>query len=173
MIEIRIHGRGGQGAVTTATLLAKAAGYDGKYSQAFGAFGPERRGAPVKAFCRIDNKPVTIRSQIYNPDYIILLDSSLVDLPEIEEGAKSNTLFILNSPKDFSINGKKTMTFDATKLALEILGKNIVNTAILGVFSKITRLVSLEGISKAIEEIFTGKIRELNLKIIRRAYEEA
>ncbi len=96
MIEVRIHGRGGQGAVTAVTLLAKAAGVEDKYSQAFPAFGPERRGAPVKAFCRISENPITTREQVYNPDYIIVLDPSLLFLPEIVEGIKPSSVVIIN-----------------------------------------------------------------------------
>jgi len=88
MVEIRFHGRGGQGAVTAASVLARAAGFDDKYAQGFPAFGVERRGAPVKAFCRISDKPINTRSQIYSPDIIIVLDQSLMHLPEITEGLK-------------------------------------------------------------------------------------
>ncbi len=172
MLEVRAHGRGGQGAVTLVTLLAKAAGYDGKYSQAFPAFGPERRGAPVKAFCRISDNPITLRSQVYNPDYVIVLDSTLLDLPQITEGLKEDSVVIVNSGKKVKA-GKKTISFDATTLALKILGKDIVNTAMLGVFSKVTKLVKLESVQKAIEEVFggKGKVADLNKELIKEAFE--
>jgi len=170
MIEIRFHGRGGQGAVTAASLLAKASGLDGKYTQAFPAFGVERRGAPVKAFCRISEKPITLRSHVYSPDYIVVLDDSLLDLPEITEGLKEESVAIINTNKSVSLK-YKTYTYDATSLALEILGKNIVNTAMLGVFAKVTNLVSITSVEKAIDENFPEKLSELNKTLVRKAYE--
>jgi len=124
MIEIRIHGRGGQGAVTAATILAKAAGYDDKYSQGFPAFGTERRGAPVRAFCRISRLPVSIRSQVYEPDHVIVLDSTLLGLPEVKEGLKRDSLAVINSKKQENLECK-TASYDATSPALEVLGKHI------------------------------------------------
>jgi len=170
MIEIRIHGRGGQGAVTFATLLAKAVGYGGKWSQAFSAFGPERRGAPVKAFCRIDNNQIMIRSQVYNPDYVIILDPSLAELPEVSDGLKPESVIIINSPKRAFKLKNKTHLYNATNLALRVLGKDIVNTVMLGFFAKITKLVEVQDILKALDEIFKGKILELNKELVKQAY---
>jgi pyruvate ferredoxin oxidoreductase gamma subunit len=170
IIEIRFHGRGGQGAVTSAELLAKAAGLDNKYSQAFPAFGPERRGAPVRAFCRISEKPITTRSQVYNPDHVVVLDSSLVDLPEVAEGLKPETKIMINSKNPEKVGGKKTETFNATKLALELLGKNIVNTAMLGAFAKMTGLLTVDSIKKAIEGRFPGKVAEANKQLVEEAF---
>jgi pyruvate ferredoxin oxidoreductase gamma subunit len=169
MIEIRGHGRGGMGTITMMELLAKAAGYDNKYAQAFPSFGPERRGAPVKAFCRIDDFPITIRSQIYEPDYVIVLDPSLLNLPDVLEGLKKDSVLIINNEKSVELK-QKTYVYDATSLALKILGKDIVNTAMLGVFVKITGLVSLESVLKALGERFGGKIFELNKKLVTEAY---
>ncbi len=171
MIEIRFHGRGGQGAVTAAEMLARAAGYDGKYVQAFPSFGPERRGAPVRAFCRIDSKPITIRSQVYEPDYLIVLEPSLLDI-DVKDGMKKDSVIVINSDSRISdVGGRKAYSFDATKLALNTIGKDIVNTAILGSFAKATKLVSLESLLKAIAEKFPGKLGELNSKMVREAYE--
>jgi pyruvate ferredoxin oxidoreductase gamma subunit len=170
MIEIRIHGRGGQGAVTFAELLAKAAGLEGKWVQAFPAFGVERRGAPVKAFCRIDSKPITIRSQIYAPDWIVLLDSGLLDNSEVREGLKESTKFVING--NCSMEGYESRTIDATDLALKILGKPIVNTAMLGAFAKVSGLVELGSIFKALEENFSGKELELNRQLVQEAYQK-
>ena len=169
MIEIRIHGRGGQGAVTAAYLLAKAAGLDGKYTQAFPAFGVERRGAPIKSFCRISDKPITLRSQVYSPDYIIVLDPTLMDLPEISEGLNSNSVAVVNT-KEHQVLDQKTYSYNATSLALEVMGKNIVNTAMLGVFSKATGLVSIKSIEKTLEENFPSKLAGLNRTLVRKAY---
>ena len=171
MIEIRTHGRGGQGAVTAMEILAKAAGLDSKYAQAFPSFGVERRGAPVKAFCRISDQPITIRSQVYEPDYVIILDPSLLELPEIKEGLKENSLIVINSNQkpDFT---QKSHNYDATSLALEILGRDIVNTALLGVFARVTGTVSLESLLKIMDERFSGKVAELNKQLVERAYNE-
>jgi len=170
MIEVLIYGRGGQGVVTSAEILAKAAGLDNKFSQAFPSFGPERRGAPVRAFCRIDDQPITIRSHVYKPDYVIVLDSGLMELPEISDVLKQSSMVIVNSEKP--ISGGETKTYNATKLALEIIGKPIVNTAMLGIFAKTTGLVSLESLKKAIEERFTGKLRESNKKLVEEVYNQ-
>ncbi|MCJ7816484.1 MAG: pyruvate ferredoxin oxidoreductase subunit gamma [Candidatus Aenigmarchaeota archaeon] len=171
MIEIRFHGRGGQGAVTAASVLARAAGFDDKYAQGFPAFGVERRGAPVKAFCRISEKQINTRSQIYNPDYVIVLDQSLMHLPEITDGLKPESVIIVNGKQEGNPTLKqKAYFYDATSLALRILGKDIVNTAMLGVFAKKTRLVSLDSILKAVGENFSGKILELNTQLVKEAY---
>ncbi|MEM5812335.1 MAG: pyruvate ferredoxin oxidoreductase subunit gamma [Candidatus Aenigmatarchaeota archaeon] len=170
MIEIRFHGRGGQGAVTAAAILARAAGFDDKYAQGFPAFGVERRGAPVKAFCRISENPINTRSQIYSPDYVVVLDQSLMNVPEITEGLKKESVIIVNGKEEKTTLKYKTHYFDATALALKVLGRDIVNTAMLGVFAKKTGLVSLDSILKAVGEAFSGKSLELNIKLVKEAY---
>ncbi len=171
MIEIRFHGRGGQGAVTAAEVLARAAGHDGKYVQAFPSFGAERRGAPVRAFCRIDGRPITIRSQVYEPDYLVVLEQSLLGI-DVKDGMKRDSVVVINSDRRISdVEGRKAYSFDATGLALKTIGKDIVNTAILGAFAKATKLVSLESLLKAVAEKFPGKLGELNSKMVRDAYE--
>ena len=170
MIEIRFHGRGGQGAVTAAAILARAAGFDDKYAQGFPAFGVERRGAPVKAFCRISDKLINTRSQIYNPDYIVVLDESLLHLPEIADGLKPESVIIVNGQQMKTSFKQKVYFYDATSLALKILGKDIVNTAMLGIFVKETKLVSLGSILKAVGENFSGKILDLNTQLVKEAY---
>ncbi|MCK4496792.1 MAG: pyruvate ferredoxin oxidoreductase subunit gamma [Candidatus Aenigmarchaeota archaeon] len=172
MIEIRFHGRGGQGAVTAAALLAKAAGYDNKFSQGFPAFGVERRGAPVKAFTRIYDQPITIRSQVYKPDYIVILDPSLAGLPEVKEGLKPESVIVINAKEVNPGFEQKTHFYDATSLALKILGRDIVNTAMLGVFAKATKLVSMESVQRAIDDTFGGKVGELNKGLVKQAYDE-
>ena len=172
MIEVRIHGRGGQGAVTAVTLLAKAVGEEDKFSQAFPAFGPERRGAPVRAFCRISDRKIHTREQVYSPDYVIVLDSSLLFLPEITEGLKPSSVVIVNSSKKegFELDNE-VHYFDATSLALDVLKRDIVNTAMLGVFAKVTGQVRLESILKALEDVFPPKLLEPNKEIVSKAYE--
>ncbi|MBI5252994.1 MAG: pyruvate ferredoxin oxidoreductase subunit gamma [Euryarchaeota archaeon] len=180
MREIRFHGRGGQGAVTAAELLAVAAFYDGKYSQAFPFFGVERRGAPVTAFARIDDKFIRIRSQIYEPDYIIVQDASLLDAVNVSEGLKQNGEIIINTEKTAAeIRPKlklkkeaKVYTVNATKVALDVLGVPIVNTAMLGALACATKEVTLDSIKKAIEKRFPEKLAVKNIKAVEEAYRQ-
>lgn len=175
MIEIRIHGRGGQGAVTTASLLAIAAFHDNKYSQAFPSFGPERGGSPVIALARIDDKEINLRSNVYEPDILIVLDASLVKDVDVTKGLKKNGIIIINTKKKKKIKNFKTYSVDATSIALKIIGKPIVNTALLGAFSKITGIISLNAFEKAIEEYFKNK-KELidpNKELIKNVYEKS
>ena len=175
MIEIRVHGRGGQGAVTTASLLAIAAFHDNKFSQAFPSFGPERGGSPVTALARIDDKEINLRSNVYEPDILIVLDPTLVKYAETIDGLKKKGIVIINSQKNIKIKNFKTYSVDATSLALKILGNPIVNTALLGAFSKITKIISLNAFEKAIEEYFQNKMDmiEPNKKLIKNVYEKS
>jgi len=172
MIEIRFHGRGGQGAVTAAEILAKAAFEDGKYSQAFPFFGVERRGAPVMAFARIDDKPIKIRYQIQNPDYVVVLDDGLLDVVDVFSGIKENGKVIINTNKERDTGNKEVYNIDATGIALENLGVPIVNTVMLGSFSKKSGEVSLDSILKVIGDTFPGKIGEKNSVAATIAYEQ-
>jgi pyruvate ferredoxin oxidoreductase gamma subunit len=130
----------------------------------------ERRGAPVRAFCRISDKQITTRSQIYSPDYVIVLDQSLMHLPEITDGLKPESVIIVNGKPAKVAFRQKICFYDATGLALKILGKDIVNTAMLGVFAKETKLVTLDSILKAVGENFSGKVLELNNHLVKEAY---
>ena len=179
MKEIRIHGRGGQGAVTAAQLLAIAAFYEGKQSQAFPRFGVERRGAPVESFTRISDDKIDIRSGIYNPDIIVVLDPSLIEAEDVTAGLKPSGTIIINTtkaPRELikNHNNFKIFTADATSIAMNIFQKPIVNTAILGAFASATKLVSLESLNKAIEERFerSQKLIDLNKKAVKEAYEK-
>jgi 2-oxoacid:acceptor oxidoreductase gamma subunit (pyruvate/2-ketoisovalerate family) len=148
MIEVRWHGRGGQGGVTSAELLAKAAYLDGyKGVQAFPFFGSERRGAPVKAFTRISTKEINVRSQIYEPDIVAVLDSSILDLIDVTEGLKEGGKVIVNTSSkasELSLNRGHVYTYDGTgialKLGLLVAGLPVVNTTMLGAFAKATDL---------------------------------
>jgi pyruvate ferredoxin oxidoreductase gamma subunit len=173
--EIRIHGRGGQGSVTAAELIAVAAFEDGKWSQAFPYFGTERRGAPVTAFARMSDRPIRIRSQIYEPDYVIVQDASLLSSVDVAGGMKEDGLLIINSEKkasELKINSKAAVrTIDATALALEVIGLPIVNTALLGAFAGATGQIRLESVNKAIRERFPGKVGDKNVAAVKRAFE--
>jgi pyruvate ferredoxin oxidoreductase gamma subunit len=175
MLEIRIHGRGGQGAVTASEVLAIAAFKQGKYSQAFPKFGPERTGAPVEAFCRIDDSFVRTRTQIYEPDYLIILDKSLLEAVDVTKGLKKGNTIIINSPDD-SVKEKlenfEVRVLDATEIAVRALGKPIVNTAILGGFLAATNIVSLSSLEQALGEKFEGEMLKKNINAVRMAYEQ-
>ncbi|AEF96888.1 pyruvate ferredoxin oxidoreductase subunit gamma [Methanotorris igneus] len=171
MIEIRFHGRGGQGAVTAAQILAKAAFYDGKYCQAFPFFGVERRGAPVMAFTRIDDKKIRLRCQIYEPDYVVVQDATLLDSVDVTSGLKNDGKVIINTVKDIKLGDYDTYCIDATGIALDVLGVPIVNTTMLGAFAGVTGEVSIESLKKAIMETFPAKLGEKNAKAAEVAYE--
>lgn len=175
MKEIRIHGRGGQGSVTAAELLAVAAFEDGKFSQAFPAFGVERRGAPVMAFVRLSDNPIRLRSQIYKPDYVIVQDATLVDVVDVGGGAKPGGIILINSEKDpefFNIKTEASVkTLDATKLAMDIIGKPIVNTTLIGAFAGVTGEIRPGSIKKAVMERFPGETGEKNAEAIQTAYD--
>ena len=175
MKEIRIHGRGGQGSVTAAELLAQAAFKDGRYSQAFPAFGVERRGAPVQAFCRIADHKIRTRAQIYFPDVIIVQDSTLLEVVDVFSGLKDDGVAIINTVKTREELGiehpARVVTIDATGIALKNLGKPITNSTMLGAFAGATGLVSVKSLVDMIRERFTGKLGETNEAAIREAYE--
>jgi len=177
MKQVRIHGRGGQGVVTAAELIAIAAFNDGHKAQAFPSFGVERTGAPIEAFARIDDKPIRLREHIYEPDVLIIQDSSLLATVAVTHGSNKKTIIIINSskPKDqikIDLPPENIYVLDATKIALEEIGKNIVNTVILGAFARATGLISLESLKKAVLQKFAGKaeLAEKNIKAVERAY---
>jgi pyruvate ferredoxin oxidoreductase gamma subunit len=177
MIEIRFHGRGGQGAVTSAEILALAAIGEGRYAQAFPSFGPERRGAPVVAFCRISDKPIRIRANIYEPDIVVVLDASLLKIVKIDAGLKPNGLLVTtsnDSPETVKqILGIKNRiaVVNAVKIATEILGLPITNTTMLGCLARATELVRKESFIPPLKERF-GRIAEKNISAFERAYQE-
>jgi len=170
--EIRIHGRGGQGAVTTAELMAVAAFKDGKFSQAVPKFGPERRGSPVEAYCRLAGEFITLRTHVYEPDYVIVLDESLTHALDVTTGLKKGGIILINAEGKKGFGTFPTYTVDANKIAMEVLGRPIVNTIMLGAFAKATGLVTLESLVEAISERFSGSVKEKNIHAIKRAYEE-
>lgn len=174
MTEIRWHGRGGQGAFTAARLLGNAVSiYDGKYSMAFPSFGPERRGAPVFAFTRIDEKPITDRSEVTECDCAVVLDDTLFG-DSVKNGLKPGSTVVINTVKDpslFQIEGCNVVTVDATKLALEILGRPITNVPLLGALMVATGITSMDSAEAAIDNQLPPKIREKNKKLLRKTYE--
>jgi len=178
LIEIRWHGRGGQGAVTSTELMAQAAISEGKYAQAFPSFGPERRGAPVQAFNRVDaREPVKIRADITEPDVVVVLDPSLLDKVKVTAGLKKGGKVIINTRKtareiksEFGIK-YPVATINANKIARETLGVPIVNTTMLGAVIKTTGIIKKESIHAPLEKRF-GRLGERNIKAMETAYEE-
>jgi pyruvate ferredoxin oxidoreductase gamma subunit len=175
MIEMRFHGRGGQGAVTSAELVARAAIDTGQFATAFPSFGPERRGAPVVAFARVDDEPVRIRAKIYRPDVVIVLDPSLMDIANPTDGLKNDGVLIINTSqsadevrKDLNYNGKLAIV-DASLIAREEIGLPITNTTMVGALIKGAGILSVDSLKEPFRERF-GKIAPKNISAMTRAY---
>lgn len=172
MIEIRFHGRGGQGVVTAARLLAEAAFLEGKHCQAFPFFGAERRGAPVVAFARIDRKPIRTRTQIYEPNHVVVLDPTVLEAVNVTSGLKRGGVAVINAEEAPDVlKGTKVALVDATSIALDKLGVPITNTAMLGALAKATRVVSLDSLITAVEKLFKEKLAVKNVAAAKAAYE--
>ncbi|MEM2420103.1 MAG: 2-oxoacid:acceptor oxidoreductase family protein [Candidatus Bathyarchaeia archaeon] len=179
VIEFRWHGRGGQGAWTASELLARAAVYEGKYIQSFPEFGPERMGAPVSAFTRISIEPVKIHCAVYNPDVVVVLDSTLLKTVPVTEGMNENGKLIINSRESpaevkHALGNDKieVWTVPATEIAIKILGAPITSTAMLGAVARATEVVSLESIKRTIKERFRADVAERNFAVVDQAYKE-
>ncbi len=178
MKEVRLHGRGGQGAVTSAELVAIAAIDEGRYAQAFPSFGPERRGAPVAAFIRVSDKQIRTREKVYTPDIVMVLDSSLPSLVNVAAGLKDDGIVILNTDmsekevrKTFNLKDCKLAMVDANTIAREVLGLPITNTTMLGALLKATGIVGIDALEEALDRRF-GRLSEKNKAALKRAYEE-
>lgn len=177
-IEIRWHGRGGQGAVTSAEMLALSAIEEGKYAQAMPSFGPERRGAPVLAFTRVDSSGhVRVRSGIVEPDIVVVLDPGLLEIVEVTAGLKSGGTIVMNTQKTLKeikteIDGPwKIAVINATAIAKELLGVPIVNTTMLGALIKATGIVQLKSVEAPLMERFGGRGKN-NIEACKKAYED-
>lgn len=174
MIEVRWHGRGGQGSFTVARLLGMAASvYGGEYAQAFPSFGPERRGAPVLGFTRIDSNKITDRSEVDSCDYVIVLDETLWG-PSVLSGLKKDTVIIINTDSPAKYNkvvDNQIVALDATTLAIENLGRPITNTAMLGALVAVGGFISLDNCKDAIMSSMNSKIASKNVILIEKAYD--
>ena len=178
--EFRWHGRGGQGAWTASELLARAAINEGKFIQSFPEFGPERMGAPVKAYTRISDEPIRLHCAVYNPDLAIVMDPTLLATVPVTEGLGEKGILIVNSPNDpkkmkeeLKMTKGTVWTVPATDIAMRILGRLITNTAMLGAVSRATGVVTMGSIEKAVKGRFPGPLAEKNMGVIKEAYEEA
>jgi pyruvate ferredoxin oxidoreductase gamma subunit len=185
IVEIRWHGRGGQGAKTAALLFADAALSEGKYIQAFPEYGPERMGAPVQSFNRISDEPITLHCGISNPKYVVVLDPTLMSSVDVLAGVPDDGMIIINtskSPEEIKASLKnkkiKTFTVDASRIAKETIGRDIPNTPMLGAMAAATGLLNFERLLKDIEQKLNKKFaskKEIvagNLNAVKRAYEE-
>lgn len=185
MIEIRWHGRGGQGAKTASLLLADAAFNTGKYIQGFPEYGPERMGAPITAYNRISDTPIRIHSNIYEPDYVVVVDDSLIGAIDVTSGLKDNGAIVINTNEDIDslrkkLNGfsGKIYTIDASKISLECLKANFPNTAMLAAVVNITKIMSKEELVDNMKDAFSHKfakkpeVIEPNMEALLKGYDE-
>ncbi len=180
IIDLRFHGRGGQGAWTASILLARAAIHEGKYAQSFPFFGPERSGAPVEAFARISSEEIELHSKVYEPDFVVVIDPTLLaQVPDtIIAGTNKTTKLIVNTREDGQKVAKtlgfkgEVWTLAATDLAREIIGRPIANTAMLGALIRVTNLVKLESLFTEVNRQFGDRIGERNVTVIKRAHGE-
>ncbi|MGB4025481.1 MAG: 2-oxoacid:acceptor oxidoreductase family protein [Bacillota bacterium] len=185
LLEIRWHARGGQGAKTASTLLAETSMAAGKYVQGFPEYGPERMGAPMKAYNRIGDIPITIHSNVENPDVVMVLDPTLVGPVDVTEGLKPDGIIIINttlSPEEakqkLDRDDIKVATVDASGIAVDCIGRDIPNTPMMGALLKLVEILPFEEFIERMRADLTAKFRgrenivEGNIKAIRRAYEE-
>ncbi len=174
MLRIRVHGRGGEGAVTFANILCASTTYDGKYGQSCMSPAIERRGAPVEAYARVGDRKIGERGAILNPDIVVVLNPTLTKIANVEAGMSTEGRLVMNSPVDVGLQHESTY-IDATPIALELLKISITNTVMLGAFAAATDLVSLESLEKGARLILSGFSDEKltrNIEAIRAGYKE-
>jgi len=174
--EIRLHGRGGQGVVMASQILATAFVAEGKYATAFPSFGTERRGAPVRAFVRLDDKVIRERTQIYHPDCLLFTDPFFKDVPEVYDGLKPGSYLVFNSSEAVTerpnANVKTVGAINATRIALEEIKRPSTNTCLIGSFAATTGWVTIDALIAALSEFWSGQALEGNIRCARRGYEE-
>lgn len=177
LVEMRIHGRGGHGSVAMAEMIAGAAFAEGKFAQAFPYLGGggERRGAPVQAYARISDSPIRLREKIQEPDLVIVQDPSIMDMVDVLAGLKPGGILLANAEVPFELSRKDIRAYfvPAGKIAIEIIGRPIMNTALIGALARITGLVGVEAVEVAVRERFPKEIAEKNILAVRKAYELA
>jgi pyruvate ferredoxin oxidoreductase gamma subunit len=178
LIEIRWHGRGGQGIVSVSRLLAEAALLNKKHVQSFPEFGPERSGAPVHGFTRISDEPISIHTQILNPNIVVIVDPTLLGT-NVTSGLTENGIIIVNSPltpveleKILAVHDKRVYSVNARRIALDILGRPIYNTAMLGALIKVAPITSFESVATVVKIRFPGTLGEKNVEAMNKAFEE-
>ena len=180
ILEVRWHGRGGQGAWTASELLARAAIAEGKHIQSFPEFGPERMGAPVTAFTRISTEPIRLHCSVSNPDVVAVLDPTLLKSVKVADGLSEDGGSIIVNTKDepsavrklLSTDAGKLWTVPASEISMKILGMSITNTAMLGAVARVTGIVNLETIEKMVKERFRPDVAAKNFAVVKEAYQE-
>ncbi len=180
MQEIRFHGRAGQGILTASRLFAQAAITDGKYAQAFPDFGPERLGSPLAAFARIDEQTIEIRSQVYTPNAVAVFEESLLETVPVTKGMPAKGFFVVNSPELKLAAVKKTSeeagvvpyAIDASKIAIDLIGKPTVSTIMLGALAGASGYVTVDSLESVVKQRFHGPMGETNAKMIRAGFKE-
>jgi len=174
VFQIRIHGRGGQGVVSAAEMLSISAFIEGKHAQAFPSFGSERMGAPVMAFCRIDDKEIRLREPVMEPDAVIIQDKTVIESANAFGGLVKNGFALINSANDmqYDLPNAKIAYVGATELALKYVGRPIPNAVLLGSFAAMTGIIKIESVIEAINTKFSGSIAEKNVNAARAAYEQ-
>jgi 2-oxoacid:acceptor oxidoreductase gamma subunit (pyruvate/2-ketoisovalerate family) len=176
MKEIRFHGRGGQGVVVAVQILATALARGGKYAASFPTFGFERRGAPVAAFCRLDDKPIRERTQIYHPDCVVVLDPRLVKSDQILAGVREGAILIVNTGKPVEERLQKNLSLicsvDATQVGLQEMGAPITSTCMLGALAAGTAWVQLDSLCSSLEDFYSGQVLEKNIRCVERGFKE-
>jgi pyruvate ferredoxin oxidoreductase gamma subunit len=180
MFQVRIHGRGGQGVVSGAEILSVAAFLEGRHAQAFPSFGSERMGAPVMAFCRIDDKPIRLREPVLQPDALIVQDPTLLHQVDLFSGLPARGLILINSTKSFDelglggfargVQHYRLHTLAATELALKHVGRAVPNAALLGAFAAIAGVIRFESVAAAIRQKFPSAIAEKNVAAATEAF---
>jgi 2-oxoacid:acceptor oxidoreductase gamma subunit (pyruvate/2-ketoisovalerate family) len=174
--EIRFHGRGGQGVVLAARMLASAFVAEGKCVASFPMYGFERRGAPVTAFTRVDDKPIREKTQVYNPDCMVVLDPTLLSIPTLFSGLKPEGILIVNSPRPFEKQPDKNLklsgVINATQIAVAEMGRDVPNTCLAGAFAAVTRWLTLESIVASLKDYFSGDILTKNARSTERGFHE-
>lgn len=178
MFEVRIHGRGGQGVVTTAELLSVAAFSEGRQAQAFPTFGSERTGAPVVGFCRIADQPIRSHEPIAAPDAVIVQDATLIRQPDVLAGLRTDGYLLVNTSRslaelELDSVGQRVLTVPATELALTHLGRPLPGAVLLGAFAALTEQVKVESVVAAVQERFSGSVAAGNVAAIHDAYDLA
>jgi pyruvate ferredoxin oxidoreductase gamma subunit len=183
MFQVRIHGRGGQGVVTAAELLSVAAFFENQHSQAFPIFGSERTGAPVVAFCRFSDQPIRLREPIVEPDALIVQDPTLLHQVDLFAGVGPHSYVLINTSRgldelgigDFlgTLRAERVMAVPATELAREHVGRPLPNAALLGAFAALTGALSIESVTAAIRDRFSGRVADGNVAAARAAHELA
>ena len=181
MLQVRIHGRGGQGVVTAAELLSMAAFEQGRHAQAFPSFGSERTGAPVVAFCRIDDNPIRLREPVMAPDVLIVQDPTLLHQVNVFQGLQSDGFVLINSRRSFNELGlaemaqafrrERLITVPATEMALKHLGRPLPNAVLLGGFAALSGLITLDAVAHAIRDKFSGRVADANVAAAAEAFD--